>query len=366
MKNTFSVLIKPASASCNLNCSYCFYKEVSSHRKNEIYGSMTLETAKQIIDRIVEATASDAEVTIGFQGGEPTLVGLPFFKEFIKYVALKKEKRTIHYAFQTNGILIDEKWCEFFKRNNFLVGISIDGFESNMNVYRQDVNGFGVFSRVMEAYNLLQALKVETNVLCVLTNSLAEKPRDLYNFFKSIKVTHLQLIPCLPSLDGIGEGALTPERYKDFYEKLYFLWLKDFKVGEAMSINIFDNVMLMLMRRPPFQCGVNGRCSIQNIIEADGSVFTCDFYVTDEHYLGNVHTHSFDSLGRSITALEFQKPLQLPKRCIQCKYVKVCNGGCKRQRSCFLQKDSCGYSELLDTMMVELPKALSEFLKSNG
>lgn len=363
MKNTFSVLIKPASSSCNLSCSYCFYKDVSNHRKNKSYGMMTLETAKQIIDRIIEATASDAVITIGFQGGEPTLVGLPFFKEFIKYVALKKEKRTVHFALQTNGVLIDEKWCKFFKRNNFLIGISIDGFENNMNVFRQDNNGFGVFSRVMEAYKLLQNNQVDTNVLCVLTNSLAEKPGDLYNFFKSIKVTYLQLIPCLPPLEGNGQEFLTPVNYKGFYKEFYSLWLKDFKVGKAMSVNLFDNVILMLMRRSPFQCGVNGHCTIQNIIEADGSVFTCDFYVTDDHYLGNVHTHSFNDLEHSTTALEFQKPLQLPKLCIECKYVKICNGGCKRQKICFLQEDSCGYSELLDTMMVELPKSLSEVLR---
>lgn len=366
MKNALSVLIKPASSSCNLKCSYCFYHDVSSHRKNKNYGMMTIETAKKLIDRIIEYTSPTAHVTVGFQGGEPTLAGLSFFKEFIKYAALKKEKRTFHYALQTNGTLLDEKWCRFFKRNNFLIGISLDGYEANMNAFRFDINGLGVYSKVLEGYKLLQTYGVDTNILCVLTNSLAQNPKDLYSYFKSLKATHIQLIPCLPSLDGQGSEALTPESYKSFYHEFYSLWLKDFKRGSAMSVNLFDNVMLMLMKRPPFQCGVNGRCSIQNIIEADGSVFTCDFYVTDEFNLGNVHTHSFTDMEHCSTALDFQKPLELEPLCEKCKYVKICNGGCKRQRVCFLKEDSCGYRDLIETMMLELPKALSEFLKRQG
>lgn len=366
MKDALSVLIKPASSSCNLKCSYCFYHDVSRHRKNKNYGMMTLETAKIVIDRIIEYTSPNAQVTIGFQGGEPTLAGLPFFKEFIKYAALKKGKRTFHYALQTNGTLLDEKWCRFFKRNNFLIGISLDGYKSNMNTFRFDINGLGVYSKVLESYKLLQTHRVDTNVLCVLTNSLAQNPRDLYNFFKTINITHLQLIPCLPSLDGQGEEALTPDNYKSFYQEFYSLWLKDFKLGVAMSVNLFDNIMLMLMKRPPFQCGVNGRCSIQNIIEADGSVFTCDFYVTDEFNLGNVHSNSFEEMHNCSTALDFQKPLELESLCMKCKYVKICNGGCKRQRVCFLKEDSCSYRALIELMMVELPKALSEFLRRQG
>lgn len=364
MKNALSVLIKPASSNCNLQCSYCFYHDVSNHRKNKSYGMMTLDTAKKIIDRLIESTSPTAHITIGFQGGEPTLVGLPFFKEFIRYAASKKEKRTFHYNLQTNGVLLDEKWCKFFKRNNFLIGLSLDGYEGNMNKFRRDIHGLGVFSKVMDSYKLLQKNFVDTNLLCVLTNSLAKAPKELYSFFNSIKASHVQLIPCLPPLNGCGAEALTPNNYNAFYQEFYSLWLKDFKRGNAMSVNLFDNVLLMLMRRAPFQCGINGRCSVQNIIEADGSLFACDFYVTDEHNLGNVHTHSFEAMENCTTALEFQKPLDLPPLCQHCKYVRVCNGGCKRQRVCFLEENSCSYSALLDSMMVELPKVLNSFMKT--
>ena len=380
MENNLSLLIKPTSSSCNLKCSYCFYNDVSNNRKNKNYGMMTIETAKKIIDRIIEYTTPNATINIGFQGGEPTLIGLDFFKEFIKYAAVKKVKRTFNYSLQTNGILIDDKWCKFFKRNKFLIGLSLDGYESNMNLFRYDNNGLGVFNKVITSYNLLKSYKVDINLLCVLTNPLAQSPEKLYGFFKSIDASYIQLIPCLPPLDTNEkflttknllnkpiheEIALTPDNYKAFYKKFYSLWLKDFKIGKAISVNIFDNIMLMLMRKPPFQCGVNGRCSIQNIIEADGSVFTCDFYVTDTNNLGNIHTNTFYEINNCNIALEFKKPLKLPYICEKCKYVHICNGGCKRQRVCFLEENSCGYKDLLDTMMIELPSTLSKFLKFN-
>ena len=153
-----SVLIKPASSLCNLRCRYCFYEDVSRQREQMSYGVMTKGVMKHLIDRIFEAVDEDGTVVFAFQGGEPTLAGLSYYREFVVYVDSKKKNRTICYVLQTNGTLLDDEWGVFFRENQFLVGVSLDGYESNTNEFRIDSEGSGIYRNIMNGIDAFETI----------------------------------------------------------------------------------------------------------------------------------------------------------------------------------------------------------------
>ena len=181
---SLTLLIKPYSSGCDLNCGYCFYKDVSDNRKVKNYGKMSEDIAEQIV---IKAFATGASlINYGFQGGEPTLVGLNFYKNFVNIVNKYNVNNTqVLYSLQTNGMHIDNEYAEFFKANNFLIGLSLDGDKAVNDLYRVDLGGNSVFDRVMSALKLLIEHNVEFNILSVVTNASSKQAKDIYNFFKS-------------------------------------------------------------------------------------------------------------------------------------------------------------------------------------
>ena len=180
-----SVLIKPASSLCNLRCRYCFYEDVSRQREQMSYGVMTKGVMKHLIDRIFEAVDEDGTVVFAFQGGEPTLAGLSYYREFVVYVDSKKKNRTICYVLQTNGTLLDDEWGVFFRENQFLVGVSLDGYESNTNEFRIDSEGSGIYRNIMNGIDVLRRYGVEFNILAVITQKLSKHAKAFYSFLKN-------------------------------------------------------------------------------------------------------------------------------------------------------------------------------------
>ena len=294
-----SVLIKPASSLCNLRCRYCFYEDVSRQREQMSYGVMTKGVMKHLIDRIFEAVDEDGTVVFAFQGGEPTLAGLSYYREFVVYVDSKKKNRTICYVLQTNGTLLDDEWGVFFRENQFLVGVSLDGYESNTNEFRIDSEGSGIYRNIMNGIDVLRRYGVEFNILAVITQKLSKHAKAFYSFLKNQGFSYVQCIPCLGELHCKTEYQLRPDGYAKFYKTLYDLWLEDYRKGEYRSISLFDNILLMLTDRVPNQCGMLGSCNMQFVVEADGSVYPCDFYVLDEYCCGNVVEHSVEEIGNS-------------------------------------------------------------------
>ncbi len=331
-----SLLIKPASGSCNLNCSYCFYANVTDHRDIKNYGMMTESTMKKMIDRAFDY--AEHQVTFAFQGGEPTLIGLPYFEKFVAYVKATNPNRIkVNYALQTNGILIDEAYAKFFHDNHFLLGVSLDGPKDVHDMNRKDHKSAGSYKQVMTAIKILEEYKVDFNILSVVNNGVAKHPQKVYNYFRKEGFQYLQFIPCLDELGkphGSNPYALVPKDYANFLCKLFDLWYKDFMNGQRISIRTFDNILQILLGYPPESCDMMGVCSANLVVEADGSVYPCDFYVLDEWRLGDVEHASLMELANNEVATEFIDTSKVRHdECNECVYMGVCRGGCRRHKS---------------------------------
>ena len=355
-----SVLIKPASSLCNLRCKYCFYADISSQREVKSYGIMKIETMKRIIDNIYKDLEDGDHFHCAFQGGEPTLAGLEFFQELVEYIAKKTSKIKVHYVFQTNGLLLNDQWCKFFRKNNFLVGLSIDGDCHIHDQNRVDTSNNGTYARVIKAKELLSKNGVEYNILCVLTNQLALQPDKVFEFIKEENIRYIQFIPCLDDLGVKVSSAhsLKPENFAYFYNRLFILWSTEFKKNNYISINMIDNIINLIAHRVAGSCGMLGICQMQYIIEADGGVYPCDFYVLDQFYVGNVMENTLTELKRTQKASEFlAEKTSAYEYCEKCRYLPLCNGGCKRMKGVMYineKEDYCGYKTFLDKNHKEL------------
>lgn len=348
-----SVLIKPASSLCNIRCKYCFYANISSLREVKSFGKMKKDVAEKMIDNIYIDLDDGDELSIAFQGGEPTLAGLPYFQSIVDLINKQEKEVKVDFSIQTNGILINQRWCEFFKKNNFLIGLSIDGHPIYHDLNRIDPKGRGTFNKVLATKKLFDEYKIEYNVLCVLTNPLAKEAKKVFNFL--IK-ENIQFIPCLDDLEPNGKTSypLTPKRFASFYRTIFKLWLDQLDKGNYLSIKLFDDIINLLVDRKITACGMLGNCQLQYVIEADGSVYPCDFYVLDEFRLGFITEHSLKELFEQELSKYFicDKP-QLPNKCKTCEFKKICNGGCKRMKDAMYvdQDDFCGYKNLLASIL---------------
>lgn len=354
-----SVMLKPASSLCNLRCRYCFYANVSDSREVRSFGVMKQETAGKIIENIFSGTKSGDMVTLAFQGGEPTLAGLEFFHFFTAEVRRVQGKTRISYAFQTNGILLDEEWCAFFREHNFLVGLSLDAMQSNHDLNRVDASGKGTYADVRRAKALLEKYGVQYNVLTVLTNALARHPQQVWNFLCREDIRYVQFIPCLGELNGeASRYSLTSERFASFYIQLFKLWSEHFERGEYRSIKLFDDLINLLTDGRCSACGLTGQCMPQIVVEADGSVYPCDFYALDEYRAGNLAESSIEEIYCQKTMTEFQtRPTGTLALCEECPYRPICGGGCPRMRREVCgspDAKSCGYRLFLESSLPKL------------
>jgi uncharacterized protein len=330
-----SVLIKPASSKCNLKCAYCFYHDVANNRTVADYGFMSLETIEVIIKKVLKFASGYA--TFSFQGGEPTLCGIDFFKSVIELQnKLNINNVRINNCIQTNGISVDNHWAEFFHEHNFLVGLSLDGPHDFNDKHRVDVKGVGTYERVVQTAALFNENQVEYNILFVVTNLAARHPDELYRYFKKKGFIFLQFMPCIDPRDnerGTYKYSLNPQRYTYFLKRFFDKWYTDFMGGRGISIRYFDNLVRMVMGMPPEMCSLYGSCQCQFVFEADGSVYPCDFYVTDEWKLGNIYENELLGLYESNNCQRFMKSsLSTASICYKCKWQFLCRGGCRRDR----------------------------------
>lgn len=346
----FSMLIKPASSSCNMRCEYCFYADVSAHREIQSHGIMAENIMESLIQKTIGFFKEEVMITYAFQGGEPTLAGLDYFKKFIQQVnKVKKDYHHIQYALQTNGLLIDDDWICFLKEHQFLVGISLDGFVQQHDRYRKDHNHEGTYEKIMWNVRKLRQAGVEFNILTVLTSSLAKYPKELFRFYAKNDFKYVQLIPCLPELDNKKDiYALKPKEFFHFYDEFYQLWLKEWKKGNPMSVTFFDNLIGMMAGIPPQQCGYLGYCTNQFVCESDGSIYPCDFYVLDEYRIGQIQYDSLSEIATSQKVKTFiQEKRVYCKKCESCKYIGICHGQCKRMSICYYDEAYCGLQEFI-------------------
>lgn len=333
---SISVMIKPSSGMCNMHCDYCFYNDEMRNRKQANYGFMSEETLRNVIRRTL--TKADYRANYIFQGGEPTLRGLRFFQEVIKLEKQYNRNQVfVQNYLQTNGTLIDEEWCHFLHDNQFLVGISIDGLQFIHDRHRKSKKDNGpTFNRAFHATELMNRYDVNYNILTVVHKDVADNIERIYTAYHQYGWKYQQYIACLDPLgerNGETDYSLTPDAYKRFLIQLFELWYQDALKGKQPYIRQFENYIGILMKVRPEACDQTGRCNIQYAVEADGSVFPCDFYMTDEFYLGNFNHDQISTIDSKREETGFiEKSLRLNEQCRNCTYYLLCGGGCQRNR----------------------------------
>lgn len=292
---------------------------------------MSIETAENIIVKALDFVGD--EVYFTFQGGEPLLSGIDFFEQFIELCNKYKGGAKVSISVQTNGTLINDSWCKFFAKNGILVGVSLDGDEE-LNSYRVYPDGTNSYNDIMHGIELLKKYNVQFNVLSVLTSRLAQNIRKSYRFFKQNGLSYLQYIPCLNPFDEKNEFAMSNEDYASYLNSTFKIYYNDVMRGTLISIRQLDNYRLLAGGKSAEQCGMNGPCATQFVVEGDGSVYPCDFYCTDEWLLGNINDSSFNDLYNTKKTVDFVKSSFVVKEeCKSCEFFSLCRGGgCKRNR----------------------------------
>ena len=328
-----SVLIKPVSAVCNLDCGYCFYLDRDADPYKELPARrMTLDTLERLVDSYL--FYSYPQSSFIFQGGEPTLAGLPFFEKVIEFQKqYGRRGQQVSNALQTNGVLLDHNWCTLFREYDWFLGISLDGPEAVHDVYRYNKQGRGTWRRVMETVELLQKTGVPFNILCVVSRANAADAKGLYRFFKGLGIDNLQFIP-LAEFDSCGkpyEFSLTPEQYGQFLLDLFDAWWPD---RHKIHVRFFDNIAESLSGRKPSTCTMHTTCDSYAVVEYNGDVFPCDFFVENPWKLGNIHGDSWTEIARRPRRFQFasKKTLGHPD-CQVCESQSICHSGCPKFRA---------------------------------
>lgn len=362
-----SMLIKPASSSCNLRCDYCFYLDIAEKREDKNPKFMTKDESKIIIDRAFDQVEEGGHIAFNFQGGEPTLVGLDFYKDFLAYAKNKEKKINLSFTLQTNGILIDESWAKFLKENNFLVGLSIDGDQKNHDFHRKDIKKEKTYKKVLKSKKIFDKYKVEYNVLTVLTKRLSKEPQALYGFIKDEKIKYLQIIPCLDDFGKKTAYSIDPRDYYDFHKEIFKLWIKDLDKGIYTSIKIFDDIVNFILYGHLGFCGMGGFCSNQNVIESNLSVYPCDFYALDSYKLGDLRKDYFDRIYQSKNLYKFIKEGEvIYSACHKCHLEMYCKGGCRRMKNSMYmieEDDFCAYREIFDLVYMNIDRIKNDLQK---
>jgi uncharacterized protein len=327
-----SLLIKPVSAVCNIDCSYCFYLDRDADPYKALPGRrMTLETMERLVDTYL--FYSYPQSAFAFQGGEPTLAGLPFFEKLVELQQqYGRNQQAVSSSIQTNGLLMDDAWCALFRQYQWLVGISLDGPEEMHDRYRLSRQGKGTWRSVMKAIECLQKNRVEFNVLCVVSRANVDQPRELYRFFRGLGVEHIQYIP-LSEFDGLGQPlpfTIAPRQYGQFLCDTFDAWWPD---RRRVHIRYFENIAEALAGQRPGTCTMHETCDSYVVVEYNGDVYPCDFFVEQGWKLGNLNLDSWTEIARQQRRYQFaaNKTIAHPE-CQACEYQSICHGGCPKHR----------------------------------
>ncbi|MBF0366150.1 MAG: anaerobic sulfatase maturase [Oligoflexia bacterium] len=354
------LMAKPSGASCNLQCQYCFYLE-----KQLLYANAT-PTPPRMGDQVLEAYIKQsilcncnnpAGILFTWQGGEPTLMGLDFFRRALSLEKKYAEERPICNSFQTNGTLLDDEWCAWFAENRFLVGLSLDGGEAIHNRYRVGTDGRPSFEQTLRALKLLQKHGVEYNVLASVAHHTAAFALEVYRFFKQQGVEFIQFSPIVerlpdPWAQNLGLKFAAPPRldrskktstptttesveskaYGDFLISIFEEWVRH-DVGKIFVMN-FEWTLFNCIGGDGAICYLSKECGNALIVEHNGDLYSCDHFVYPQYKLGNILSDDVQKLVNSPKHQEWgrRKESMLPKRCKECEVLFICRGGCPKDR----------------------------------
>jgi uncharacterized protein len=329
----FHVMAKPVGGRCNLDCTYCYYTDKPGELYPEVSASdmmMSDATLEAFVAQYMDAQPVQCE--FGWQGGEPMVAGLDFFR---KVVALqeqyRREGQAVTNAFQTNGTLLTEEWCEFLAEHKMLVGISLDGPPQWHDSFRKDRAGEGTFHKAWAGLQRLEKHRVEYNVLVTLNRINAPHAGDIYRYFVNRGVQYLQFIPILErDADGnVSDFSCTGEQFGKFSLEVFQQWASR-DIGRV-SERFIDNVMHSLIFGRPSMCCYEKRCANAHVLEFNGDLYVCDHFVYAPWKVGNIHDRPLAELVTDPKLEEFATlKTELPTVCRECEYVALCNGGCPK------------------------------------
>ncbi len=336
MKPLRSILIKPAGPDCNLHCVYCFYLQ-----KADLFPTASRRMTEEILRETIRQMmyTGEPQLNFGWQGGEPTLMGLKFFETALQLqMRYGRAGQTVGNGLQTNGLLIDGNWAAFLREGRFLVGLSLDGPAHVHDHYRRFRSGKPSWEQVIKARDLLLNAGVDVNALIVVNDYSVRFAREIYQFHKKNGIQYMQFIPCIePSTEDVKKPApyaVPAEAYGQFLCELFDLWRGDFRYGiPRTSIRWFDSLFYTYVGLPAPECTLLPECGQYLVVEHNGDVFACDFYVEPEWRLGNVLQDQLPALLNSEVQRRFGKyKADLPHECRECCFLPHCYGGCPRER----------------------------------
>lgn len=345
----FQVMLKPAGPACNLNCIYCYYLEKSKLFDDTANTRMSDELLEEFIKQFIEIHEVP-DVTFTWQGGEPTLMGLDFYRKAVDLQKRYSGGKRIDNAFQTNGTLLNDDWCKFFKDNNILVGVSIDGTEHNHDHYRTTRSGAPTFTKVMRGIELLQKHRVEFNTLSVVNDYNAGLAEETYNFLKQIGSVFMQFLPVVERISDNkdesalklvapvhGEANVAPWTvgaldYGNFLITIFDEWVRNDVA--RYYVQIFDATLANHVGENPGICVFNETCGDALAMEHNGDVYSCDHFVYPEYYLGNIIKTPLVDMYKSQRQFDFgvNKRNKLPACCHRCDVRYACHGECPKHR----------------------------------
>ncbi|MEJ6951441.1 anaerobic sulfatase maturase [Natronospora cellulosivora (SeqCode)] len=341
-KNTqfpFNVMAFPNGPICNLKCEYCYYLDKSEYYQESSSFKMSYELLEEYTKQYIQAQPVPY-VNFGWQGGEPTLRGLEFFKKAVelqeKYLP---EGWQCQNSFQTNATLLNDEWCRFLSKNNFLIGVSIDGPEWIHNYYRKDKKNKDTHQKVLNGIELLKSHNVDFNILCVVNDINSQHPIEVYNFFKEIGAEFIQFIPIVEvnygenkSCADVLQRSVTAEDYGSFLITIFEEWVRrDFA---KVFVQIFEEAVAAWVGQRPGICIFSETCGKAAIMEYNGDVYSCDHFVYPEYKIGNLEQTALIDMVQSEKQHKFgqDKLDKLPQFCLDCKVHFICHGGCPKNR----------------------------------
>ena len=349
------VMLKPAGAHCNLACKYCYYLEKNNLYQNSHRHLMSDEMLEQFTREYIEAQTMP-QVLFTWHGGEPLMRSIDFYK---KALALQKKYahgKQIDNVIQTNGTLLTDEWCEFFAKNHWLVGISIDGPQEYHDHYRVTPAGKPSWEKVMQGIQLLKKHRVEWNAMAVVNAYNAEHPLEFYHFFRDNGCQYLQFTPIVERLteheDGrtlasladdreipLADASVTPQQWGNFLCTIFDDWVRH-DVGKTF-VEIFDCTLANWMGVLPGICAYSKECGHAGVMEHNGDVYSCDHFVFPEYKLGNIREQSLIDMlyGEKQQAFSRLKHTSLPRQCKECDIEFACHGECPKNR---FEKDKYG------------------------
>ncbi len=330
-KPNLGILIKPVGSDCNMACDYCYYRPAGRLYPDAARPRFTLDLFDAVCGQYL--ALQPREIKIGWQGGEPTMMGLDFFRQVIEVE--RRHARPgdcIGNSLQTNGVVLDGEWCEFLAANNFLVGLSVDG-TADLNVMRRFPNGKPAHDVAMRAAGLLTEHKVEFNVLVVISQANVDHPGRVFQFLLDNDLHYAQFIPCTEPAGGgqVSEHSITAEQYGDFLIALFDAWIAN--DDPTYYVRRIDNWLHLFFDLPPECCEYREDCSNLVTIEWNGDVYPCDFFVEERFRMGNVREATLMQMLSGPAFRTFAREAEaLPAMCRDCRVERYCHGGCYRHR----------------------------------